>query len=319
MASFSIGEAYGAGFGLVARKPLQVLTWGIVSSALKLLPVLLMLWLVGPDMIKAWGELIANAAANGDPQDGMDSFTQTMSQVQSFEALGWLTSILATAVINAAIFRAMLRPGDGGLMHMKLGMDELWQGLLYLVAGILIAIFAVLVVLASAALGGIVYFIGEAAGSPLGGWIKALGLIATVIACLTTIVWIWLRFSLAGPATFDTRTFQLFESWSLTKGHSWSLLGLALLLLATILAFEVVFGGLLLATFFSLGSLEALSPDSIEAFFAQAPDVWLGQAAPWLIGIGLIGALLSGVVYTILLAPFASVYAQLTQTPQPAA
>ncbi len=319
MASFSIGEAYGSGFGLVARKPLQVLTWGIVYSGLKLLPVLLMLWLVGPDMLKAWGELIANAAANGDPEAGMESFAQTMSRVQSFEALGWLTSILATAIINAAIYRAMLRPGDGGFLHMKVGMDELWQGLIYLVASILIAIFAVLVLLASAAIGGIVYFIGEAAGSPLGGWIKVLGLIATVVACFTTIIWICLRFALAGPATFDNRTFQLFESWTLTKGHSWSLLGLALLLLVTFIVVEVVLGGIFLATFFSLGSLEALSPDSIEAFFAQPPDVWLAVAAPWIIGIGMISALLSGILYTVLLAPFASVYAQLTETPQPAA
>ena len=81
MASFSIGEAYGAGFGLVARKPLQVLVWGIVNSALKLLPMLLMFWLVGPEMLKAWGDLIANAAANGDPEAGMESFTRTMSRI----------------------------------------------------------------------------------------------------------------------------------------------------------------------------------------------------------------------------------------------
>ena len=316
MASFSIGEAYGAGFGLVARKPFQVLVWGIVYSALNLLPVLLMFWFVGPDMIKAWGELIANAAANGDPEAGMESFVQTMSRVQSFEALGWLTSLLATAIINAAIFRTMLRPSDGGFMHLKLGMDELWQGLIYLVACILIAIFAVLVVLASVAIGGIVYFAGEAVGSPLGGWIKVLGLIATVIACFTTIVWICLRFSMAAPATFDTRTFQLFESWSLTKGHSLPLLALALLLGVTIIAIQGVLGIAFLGIFFSLGSIEALSPDSIEAFFAQAPDVWLGQAAPWIIGVGLIGSVLSGILHTILMAPFASVYAQITETPQ---
>lgn len=319
MSSFLIGEAYGAGFGLVVRKPLQVLVWGIVNSVLRLLPMLLMFWFVGPDMIKAWGELIANAAANGDPQNGMEGFTETMSRMQSFEALGWLMSILATAIINAAIFRAMLRPSDGGFMHLKLGMDELWQGLIYLVAGILIAIFAVLVVLASAAIGGIVYFIGEAAGSPLGGWIKALGLIATVIGCITTIVWIWLRFSMSGPATYDNRTFQLFESWTLTKGHSWSLLALALLLGLTFLAIEIVLGGVFLGIFFSLGSLEALSPEAIEAFFAQAPDVWMGQAAPWIIGGGVVGSLLSGIFYTIMLAPFASVYAQLTKTLQTAA
>lgn len=316
MASFSIGEAYGAGFGLVGRKPLQVLAWGIVYSALNMLPFLLMIWLVGPEIIKAWGDLVANAAANGDPEQGMEQFTQTMSRVNSFEALGWLTSILASAIIHAAIFRAMLRPDDGGFLYMKLGMDELWQGLIYLVATILMIIFAILVVMASAAIGAIIFFIGEAVGSPLGGWIKALGLTAAGLGCVVTIIWIWLRFSLAGPASFAARNFQFFESWTMTKGQSGRLLGLALLLFVTLLGAELVLGAIAVGTFFSLGSMEALSPEGIEAFFAQAPDVWLGQAAPWLIGFGLIAALLSGVIRTILLAPFASVYAQITETPQ---
>lgn len=318
MSNFSISEAYGAGFRLVVRKPLPVLAWGIVYSVLTLLPYLLMFWLLGPDMIKAWGDLIANAAANGDPQEGMQQFTDTMSQANSFEALGWLTSILACGIIHAAIFRAMLRPADGGFLHMKLGMDEVWQALIYLVSAFLLAIFAIGIVIASFALGGIAFLLGEAAGSPLGGWIKALGIIAACVGCVVAIIWIWLRFSLAGPASFAERNFQFFESWTLTKGHSWPLLGLALLLFLTIFAIEAVLGGMAIVALVGLGSVEALSPDSIEAFFGQAPDIWIGQAAPWIIGLGLIAALLSGVLRTILLAPFASVYAQITATNQSA-
>jgi hypothetical protein len=310
MADFSIGDAYGAGFGLVARKPLHVLTWGIVYSVLKMLPFVLMMWTVGPEVLKAYGEFVANAIAGGDPQAGMEDFMHTMQKVQSFQSLGFLLGILAMAVFNAAVFRAMLRPSDGGFLNLKLGMDEVWQGLLYLCMMILLFIFALLVVLAAVMIGLVVVLIGHAAGS---GWITGIGVTLDVIACIVTIIWICLRFSLAGPATFATRNFQLFESWSLTKGHSWSLLGLGLLLVLTMLGLEIVLGGIFMGVFFALGGLPALSPESIEAFFSQAPDVWMMQAMPWLVGMTLVGALLSGAVYTILLAPFASAYSQLTR------
>jgi hypothetical protein len=316
MGNFSIGEAYGAGFSLVARKPLHVLTWGIVYSVLRMLPFVLMMFMVGPDIIKGYADFFANAAAGGDPQAGMQEFSRTVSRMQSFQALGWLTSILAMAILNAAVFRAVIRPQDGGFLGLKLGMDEVWQGLVYLCAAFLLAIFAVLIVLAACALGAIVFFMGRAVGSGVGDWISGIGVAAAVIGGIGAILWICIRFSLAGPATFAQRNFQLFESWTLTKGHSWSLLGLMLLLMLTILGFEIVFGGILITIFFSLGSASAFSPESIEAFFAQPTDVWMMQAMPWLVGLTLVSALLSGAVYTILLAPFASAYRQIVGEPQ---
>jgi hypothetical protein len=315
MAGFSIGEAYGAGFGLIARRPLSVIVWGLVVSFLRMAPVVLMIWLAGPGIMEAWGSFAANMAAGGDPQDASDKLRTAMSSLDAYSALQWLFGFVAIGLIHAAIFRAMIRPEDGGLFGLKLGMDEVWQALIYFVASILICIFAVLVVLATAAVGGIVYLLGEAVGSPLGGWIKALGLTAVGVSCIVAIIWIALRFSLAGPATFASRSFQFFESWSLTKGQSWSLLGLALLLGLTMFAVELVLGGIFVAAFISLGALDSLSPEAFEAFFSQPFETWIAQLAPWLVAGGLIGAVLSGAFYAFLLAPFASVYRQLTGAP----
>jgi hypothetical protein len=312
MGHLSIGAAYGSGFSLVARKPLHVLVWGVVYTLLRVLPYALMLWIVGPDLFKAWGDALANAAAGGDPGSMGDEFTRTMQNMNTFESLGFLTSIVASAIFNAAVFRIMLRPEDGGFLGLKLGMDEVWQGLLYIVMVILAVILVIFACLGGALVGGILFFIGKAVGgNVLGGFAVALVVVATFVA----ILWVIIRFSLAGPATFANRSFQLFESWSLTRGHAWSLFGLAILLFVTVLVIETVLLGIGIAVFVSLGNIASLSPDAIEDFFAQSADVWMVQAAPWLVGMTVIGALLSGAIYTVLIAPFASAYAQITETP----
>ena len=313
MNSFSIGEAYGAGFSLIGRRPFAVLAWGVVGSVLQLLPTVLMLAIAGPGLMEAWGGLVAGSVSGDDPQAGLREFERAMQGMNAFQALDWLFSILAAAIMHAAIFRAMPRPEDGGVLGLKLGMDEVWQGLVHVCAMILIFIFAFLTVLVALALGGIVYLAGEAAGSPLGGWIKGIGIFAVIVACVVTIIWICLRFALAGPATYAERSFQFFESWTLTKGQSWPLLGLALLLGLTMFAIQLVLMAVLIGGLVAAGTMGSFSPEAIEAFFSRPFETWIVELAPWMIAIALIGALLNGAFYTILMAPFASVYRQLTR------
>jgi len=152
-----------------------------------------------------------------------------------------------------------------------------------------------------------------AAGQGAGG---ALAGVVVGFAALVLFLWLALRFSLAGPATYATGTFQLFESWTLTKGNGWALVGLALLLGLTILAIEIVIGLAMVFAIIGAGTLESLSPEGIEDFFSQPFETWSVQILPWIVGASLIGALLTGALYTFLYAPFASVYRQLAgETP----
>ena len=312
MNGFSIGEAYGAGFSLIAKRPVSVLMWGIVYTLLRMGPVALMFALVGPDLLAGLSDIIKAFIMGDDPDDFTRHIFPAIAKLQALTALGWLTAIVAVGIVHAAIFRAVLRPGDGGFFNMKLGMDEVWQGLVFLCAVILIAILAVGVLMAGALAAMLVFFLGEAVGSPLGGWIQGIGMVAVWISAIVGIIWICLRFSLAGPATFDSRSFQLFESWQATKGQSWPLLGLALLLFVTLLAIQMVLGVILLGAVGGLSYSDALTPEAIEDFFAQPPSAWVLQASPFIIGMVLISALLGGAIYTILLAPFASAYRQIT-------
>lgn len=316
MASFSIGEAYGAGFSLIAKRPLSVIVWGIAYALLTGLPVVLMVVMVGPDFLAGIGELMSVSVSGDDFQrdNFMDILMPAFSRMQAISGLSWITSLVAVGLVHAAIFRAVLRPSDGGFFGMKLGMDEVWQALIYLCVTFLLVILAIGVMLAAALSGAIIYFLGEAVGSPFGGWLQAIGGFAVGVSCVVGIIWICLRFSLAGPATYATKSFQLFESWSVTKGQSWPLLGMALLLFVTLIAFELVIGGIFIGLIVALGDNDALSREAIEAFFQQPVNDWVLQATPWAIGGMLISALVGGAIYSILLAPFASAYRQLTQT-----
>ena len=307
MTGFSIGEAYGAGFKLITGRPLSVLVWGLVYWLLNMIPVGLMLWLSGPELLNAWSEMMASAVAGEDPSSRLERMQSTMAGLQGFQGLGWLLGLLATGLINAAIFRAVLRPEDGGIFGLKLGMDEVWQALIELCINILLILIAIPFALVFVGVGVAVFFaMGQGVGGVMAGLL--IGLIGVVL-----FLWIALRFSLAGPATFATRNFQLFESWTLTKGQGFQLLLLAILLGLTIFVLQLVLGFVFLIAFVSAGTLEALSPEAIEAFFTQPFETWSVQLLPWFIGASLIGALLTGALYTFLYAPFASVYRQLTE------
>ena len=151
----------------------------------------------------------------------------------------------------------------------------------------------------------------EAAFLAVGAAFTAFAGAAVAIAVL---VWLALRLSMAAPMTFADNQFRLFESWALTKGQGWRLLGVALLVVVFVIGVEILIGAVLLGTVFAAGgSLAALHGEAgFEAFMARPPLAILRDVWPWATVIGVIGALFSAVVQAIFYAPWAAVHRALT-------
>jgi len=319
MASFSVTEAVGSGFGVIGRKPLAVLAWGVVMTLLMIVPMAAFFGLVGGQ----FAEIFEMARQGGDAPDpqAVQKIMALQSGMLGYNLFNWVWGTLARALICAAIFRAVLMPEESRFAYLRLGSRELWLALLFLVETVLAVIVVVITFVAAA----VVIGIGYAASSQGGGQPSvAFGLTSfgVSLAIVALLVWIALRLSLAAPMTFADGEFRLFESWTLTKGQGWRLLGVAVLLILILLAVEVLFLILLLAV--GLGSLfgmvghsgQTIQPEQIDAFFRQPPAVLIGILWPWLAGAVAVSIVVGSVLSTIIFAPWAAAYRGLTAAPR---
>src|SRR5205809_7921799 len=123
MASFSVGEAIGAGFRILRRTPWVVVAWGLVYLVLSL-PMVFLLGRVMPAMIdhyQAMARAAGGKAAAVPPELPTSAF--------ALQPVTWLTSLIAGAVIVGAIYRAVLEPEARRFAYLRLSRQELWLGL----------------------------------------------------------------------------------------------------------------------------------------------------------------------------------------------
>lgn len=220
------------GFGLIRREPGAVLVWGAVSAA--------------SGAALAYVALRLGIATDADSvmrRAGAGMVVQPLLQL----ALNFL-SLLISTILSAAAFRAVLRPGSGGLAHLRLGSDE-WRMIAITVILYVLGVIAVLVL--SLGFGFLASFAGLVGGdSPVTA--VAIGLIG--LALLGGMVFVFVRLSLVYPLVLIRRRISLDDSWELTRGHFWSLLGayilmalislaLAFLVFLPLLGVQVRYGG----------------------------------------------------------------------------
>ena len=303
MARISVGEAAGAGFKVIGANPVAAfLVWTLTYLIISAVPFLIIGGMIAGD-VQSFGD--------ADP----DQIVAFANKIQMIQPLMMLASIVVMAVIYNAIFRAVLKPEDKGFFYMKLGGEEFWQGLVQLCLSILLGLITFAIILAGAAVGGIVFFIGQAAGSPSAGWIQAIGIGLVILACVVAIVWIALRLSLAGPATLHKGQFELFESWTLTKGHTGQLFLVALVvgLIVTVL-YGVLIGisQAVIPASYMVGFREALATPGASGSDVPAWAMWVLNLLPALLVGSIFSVLLVGPIYAITMAPWASAYRQIT-------
>jgi hypothetical protein len=213
--------------------------------------------------------------------------------------------VILCGILYPAVDRAVLRPdeGQGRWGWLRIGMDEARQ------AGVVACWLLVLLAVYLAGMV-VVQVLALLVGLGLG---QAGALVAAVvgfIADIALVVWIGVRLSLAPPATFQGRRFVLFDTWSLTRGRVWPLLGAYLI--SWLLSFLVT----VLVSFIS-GAIASLLPGAPAAGAIQ-PELGTTFASilqPQSIVALVFSGLAGGLTAPLMLAPPAYAYRALVGLP----
>ena len=295
--AFSATDAAFEGFRLVRRNPLALVAWTLLSAVLTLSALFSLSNMMGP--LEAW--TVQAEALDGVDQPSLDQVMEMMAGLGAILVqVAWLLPItmVVGAMLSAAVARGVLKPSGDPFGYLRLGMDELRVLVVTFVLGLVMCLCAFVAMLAFGLLIGAV----RAAGG--GGVAVSVGIIS-FLALVWFFIWLSVRLSLAVPITVAEKRFAFFDSFSLTKGRFWSLLGMA------VLAFVMV---LLVQLLSSIVSMPIALASGMEAWSfgadqdAEAVIAALDVSNPWVIAHALVEAIVSALTVGILYAPFASAY-----------
>lgn len=199
--------------------------------------------------------------------------------------LASLGEAFTTAIIAGGLFRLMLRPEEPGYLHLRIGADEVRILGVWIVLSI--AAFLLLGVCAALVMAGR----GIGPGAAIGAW-----LIAVAVG-----TWLGLRLSLSAVTTFAERRFAFRDAWRLTRGHSASLFGMAVLsATVTLLIGVIVAIVIFVAMSFGVGVSAMVEATFSEDGLATHPLVYVAELAAQLV--------LFPAFAVLLLAPWVSAY-----------
>lgn len=296
--AFSATDAVFEGFRVVRRRPLTLVWWSLFYMAVMALAMAV----VGGSLLQLVGAAeTLEAAGTPSPED----FMPLLQIYMSIFVVVLPLSLAAAAVVYTAVSRAVLRPSEGRFGYMRFGMDELRVLAVTVVLGLLFMALAGTMFTLVGVIGGM----ATALEAP---WLWLVAVLAG-LAALAALIWLAVRLSLAVPITVGERRIALFDSFRLTKGRFWPLLGMAVL--AGVLSLVVGLLGSLVMTPFQLltGGLTDLA--SLEG----ADPVTLLQAGwpvvlVWIVTNAIVSALQVAVVY----APFSAAYRDIAGVSDPA-
>ncbi|MDH4386720.1 MAG: hypothetical protein QE280_14905 [Caulobacter sp.] len=304
MAKLDITDTAFAGFGVIKRNPLAPAVWGLVQMLLVAAPMALMI----PMMAEFITTAIAAEQAGVEPQ--MSDIMAIQGRMNLISPFAMIAGLVARGLLGGAMFRSVLNPGDRAWFFMRLGKAEL----MLVVTGIVLSIIGVMALLVAGIIVAIVAVLIGQASTEAGIAVGILGGLAVLIAGL----WALLRLSMAFGLSFDRRSFLLFESWPMTRGRTGSLFLIALVsaivaAMLQALLYGLVFGGLLAGVFGTGALTMEMLQDPARL---MTPAVWTGLV-PWGLAALLLGSMAAGYLTTLVTAPWAAAYRALAPVADP--
>jgi hypothetical protein len=307
MAAFSPVEVSTEGFRLIGRRPVSFVVWTLVWFIFAFGPLLAAMAGFAPRFL----DLIQEMKGAQDEHDPAVIQRMMDFELGLWAVMGpWILWVwVVSTVVYAAIIRAVLEPAKSAFAYLRIGADELRLFVVSLVISILLCLFIGALVAAGVAVG----VASGAVAQPWRGWLIALTII--VLVCIGLAV--PFRFSMAVPMTFAEKRIRIFESWGLTRGRFWSIVGMWLMtvLFAFIVAIiagvlrQVLFVGLGLGTggFDQLKQLETIGDDLHKGL-----SIFLAALGPALIAAAVVQGLAEALMRVVITAPFARAYAILS-------
>ncbi|MDI1326262.1 MAG: hypothetical protein PSV23_05620 [Brevundimonas sp.] len=294
--AFSATDAAFEGFRLVRRNPLALVAWTLLYAVLTLTALFSLSNMAG--QLEAWSAQ-AEAMESAEP-----SFDQAWALMADFGAImgqvAWLLpiSLIVGAMLAAAVARGVLKPSGDRFGYLRLGMDEVRVLVVTFVLGLIMTLVAVVAMVAL----GVLIAAAKTAG---GDGPAAIAGLVGILAVICLFVWLSVRLSLAVPITVAERRFAFFDSFNLTKGRFWPLLGMAILAVVMVLLVQLL-SSIVSMPLAIVSGLESWSFSSDQD--SEAVRAALDVSNPWVIARAVIEAIVSALTVGILYAPFAAAY-----------
>lgn len=284
---FSATDAAFEGFRVVRRAPLTIVFW----SLFYLLCFAAVFAVAGPAFIKMQALTVAMQGAE-------PNLAELQAVGQSFAWLFFLALpilLLVGAVLNAAIVRSVLTPGEKALGYLRIGGDEGRVLVTTLVVGLVMFLVMIAVYLVLVGLGFAAYTTHQ-------GWLW-LVLAVCALAGFALMIWLSVRLSLAAPIAVAEKRIAPFASFALTRGRFWPLLGMALLAGVMSMVVSLLFSIVAMPVNLTIGGLERLSVYEGQDILTIARLGW-----PILLSWGVIQSIGSALQAAVLYAPFSAAY-----------
>ena len=286
---FSATEAAFEGFRVVRRKPLALVWW----AGAYLLVMAVGFALIAAPLVNLMVAMQTLESSGGAPD--MTDFQPMWAAYGSIMPIVFPLGIIFGAVMNAAIVRSVVSPQSDAFGYMRLGMDEVRTAVVTLVLTILSILVSGLVF----GLVGIMFGFAAAAEMPL---LVLVGVVAT-IGGLVLMAWLAARLSLAVPITVAEKRIAIFDSWGLTKGRTWPIIGMAIIAFVMTVVVSLLGGLVFLPLTMTIGAMNDWT--ALEGM--ALPEI-LAAAGPALAVSILVQAVMSSLQLAVLYAPFSAAY-----------
>jgi hypothetical protein len=208
MSKFSASDAAFSGFRLVRENLKSVGIWMLIMTVFSIASSVLMIHFFGKEL-DVFSASMPPPGAEPNPEDlrkGLEAIIPTL-----LVSLPYM--LLVNGVVYAGVNRLIQRPSEKSFAHLRLGMDEVRQGGVWLLYNlVLFAVFTV---------GSTVSEMLTTAGGAGGALLALLVFVGMIGAA----VYLAIRLSLATAATFDEGRMVFFKSMPITQGQFWPMLG----------------------------------------------------------------------------------------------